>query len=147
MDEKELLEALRKDILKACDSIAEEMKEIESKVIKEVVYEAYQPQTYRRREDDRGLSDTKNMHEEIMPTSDGVHIEVTNYTTGNENYYDAQGYTAGLIQDIIIEGEGYGYGLDSVIGPRDFITAAQEQIDNSDEVDDVLEKELRRLGW
>ena len=148
MDEFDLLmERLKKELRDITPAIAEEMKNIEQEVINEVVYNAYSPAYYERRYEDGGLSDKENMEHDIEETANGFIISVKNITKGNDEYSEAEGYTDGYIADIIEEGKGYGYDLDSVIGARPFTEISQNVIDYTDKIDSVINKEFKRKGW
>ena len=148
MDEFDLLmERLKKELRDITPAIAEEMKNIEQEVINEVVYNAYSPAYYERRYEDGGLSDKENMEHDIEETANGFIISVKNITKGNDEYSEAEGYTDGYIADIIEEGKGYGYDLDSVIGARPFTEISQNVIDYTDRIDNVINKEFKRKGW
>ena len=127
--------------------IAEEMKNIEQEVIEEVVYNAYTPTYYERRYEDGGLSDKENMKETIVSKENNIEIKVKNVTKGNSEYSDAEGYTAGYIDEIIETGQGYGYDLDSYIGARPFTEISQNVIDYTDRIVKLFEEELRKKGW
>lgn len=148
MDEfDKLIEKLRNDLLASIPAIVDEMKEIEREVIEEVVYNQYEPREYQRRMDEGGLTDKDNMQEVIVNKSNGVDIIVTNITRGNSAYSGAEGYTKGCISDIIEEGNGYGYDLDSYIGARPFNETAQNIINYTDRIDNIIERELKKKGW
>ena len=148
MDEFDLLmEKLKKELRDITSAIAEEMKNIEQEVINEVVYNAYSPTYYERRYEDGGLSDKENMEHDIEETANGFIISVKNITKGNDEYSEAEGYTDGYITDIIEEGKGYGYGLDSVIGARPFTEISQNVIDYTDKIENTIIRELKKKGW
>ena len=148
MDEFDLLmERLKKELRDITPAIAEEMKNIEQEVINEVVYNAYSPTYYERRYEDGGLSDKENMEHDIEETANGFIISVKNITKGNDEYSEADGHTDGYIADIIEEGKGYGYDLDSVIGARPFTEISQNVIDYTDKIENTIIRELKKKGW
>lgn len=142
-----LLGELQYDLIDVSYEVAEEIKEIEKEVIEEVVYNAYEPRFYERRQEKGGLSDKANMQEEIDLTKDGLSISVKNVTKGNSEYSKTEGYTDGCISDIIEDGKGYGYDLDDYIGARPFQEVTQEHVDGTDRVDNVIDKMLNKKGW
>ena len=87
------------------------------------------------------------MEHDIEETVNGFIISVKNITKGNDEYSEAEGYTDGYIADIIEEGKGYGYDLDSVIGARPFTEISQNVIDYTDRIDKIVENELRKKGY
>lgn len=87
------------------------------------------------------------MEHDIEETTNGFNISVKNATKGNEEYSNAQGYTSGYIADIIEEGKGYGYGLDSVIGARPFNEVSQGVIDSTNRIEKVIENEFKKRGY
>ena len=148
MDEFDLLmEKLKDELRDITPAIAEEMKNIEQEVINEVVYNAYSPTYYERRYEDGGLSDKENMEHDIEETANGFIVSVKNITKGNDEYSEAEGYTDGYIADIIEEGKGYGYDLDSVIGARPFTEISQNVIDYTDKIENTIIRELKKKGW
>ena len=148
MDEFDLLmEKLKEELKDITPAIAEEMKDIEQEVINEVVYNAYSPTYYERRYEKGGLSDKENMEHDIEETANGFTISVKNITKGNDEYSGAEGYTNDYIADIIEEGQGYGYDLDSYIGARPFTEISQNVIDYTDRIDKIIENELRKKGY
>ena len=148
MDEFDLLmERLKKELRDITPAIAEEMKNIEQEVINEVVYNAYSPTYYERRYEDGGLGDKENMEHDIEETANGFIISVKNITKGNDEYSGAEGYTDDYIADIIEEGQGYGYDLDSYISARPFTEISQNVIDYTDRIDKIIENELRKKGY
>ena len=148
MDEFDLLiERLKEELRDITPAIAEEMKNIEQEVINEVVYDAYSPTYYERRYEDGGLGDKENMEHDIEETANGFIVSVKNITKGNDEYSEAEGYTDGYIADIIEEGKGYGYDLDSVIGARPFTEISQNVIDYTDKIENTIIRELKKKGW
>lgn len=142
-----LLGDLQYDLIDVAYEVAEEIKDIEVEVINEVVYNQYDPRHYERRMENGGLTDKRNMKEDVNLISDGLDITVINETRGNSDYKNAQGYTSGYIADIIEEGKGYGYDLDSYIGARPFQETTQKVIDYTDRVDKVIENKLIKKRW
>ncbi|EQC1535393.1 hypothetical protein ACY1J9_001224 [Clostridium botulinum] len=66
------------------NEVQETIKEVESDVIEEVVYSAYEPTTYERREDNKGLKSKENMIVK-PPIKHGntIEIELVNNTSLN----------------------------------------------------------------
>ena len=75
----------------------------------------------------------------IIPTSNGVTIELHNSTTGNSLY---KNYWQGEIQDLIETGN---YLWHCGCRPRPFIEDTQEKIDVR--IDSIVESVLNKLGW
>lgn len=120
--------------------IGEEMKKVEQEVIDSNVYGAYSPKEYERRgKDGGGLGSEGNMEVTIIPTSNGVTIELHNSTTGNSLY---KNYWQGEIQDLIETGN---YLWHCGCPSRPFIEDTQEKIDVR--IDSIVESVLNKLGW
>ena len=146
-DFSSLLSDLQYDLVNTvANEVAEEIKNIETEVIDEVVYNAYDSNIDRRM-NNGGLSDKSNMKEKIATVKNGVLIEVMNETKGNSDYSTMDGYTSDFIADIIENSEGYGYGLDDYIPKRPFQEITQNYVDYTDRVDKVVEKSLNKKGW
>lgn len=142
-DIDELFKDLINDIEnKISEEVSNEMKKIEQESIDKNVYGVFTPKEYVRRKDNDGLRSENNMDVTVTKNGDGVTIEVHNSTTGNILY---RNYYRGEIQDLILEGRYMWNG--SMPPPRDFITPAQEEIDNSERINEAIERALKKLGW
>lgn len=121
--------------------IGKEMVKIEQEVIDSNVYGAFTPKEYSRRLDNGGLRSEGNMQSTISNSKDGIEVTVHNSTTGNLLY---KNYWQGEIQNFIEEGI-YMWNCDCP--PRPFIDDTQEEIDNSNRIEEAVERALNKLGW
>lgn len=123
--------------------IAEVVKEEMSKSVENVVYKAYDPFEYERREDEGGLSDTDNMNITEFDVKDSeVSMLVENLTRGSNDIF--------MIGDLVEYGHGYDgkeytypYNRDGTaykfLKSRPFAKDATERMKE----EGVLEKELK----
>lgn len=140
-DIDELVDDLINDLCSSLGSeIGNEMKKIEQESIDSSVYGVFTPKEYVRRGDSGGLRSEDNMEVTIIPTSNGVTIELHNSTTGNSLY---KNYWQGEIQDLILEGRYMWNG--SMPPPRPFIDDTQEKVDAK--IESIVESALNKLGW
>lgn len=140
----ELYADLLNDIEKVvAKEISKEMIKIEQETIDKEVYAKFTPKVYQRRYDDGGLRSEANMETKIGMEGDSVIIEVLNTTTGGS--HSCPGYYRGYIQPLVEEGIYIWNG--EMPPPRPFIDPAQEVIDNTDRIDDILDGTLKNLGW
>lgn len=138
-----LLYQFQKDVVgKTIPKVQNKIKKIHKDVIDEVVFNPYQPEFYMRREQG-GLNDEDNMKVDYIQNGDNFEVTLENITKGNKHYSYADGYASGYIADIIEEGVGYGYGLNSKIGARPFIEATQNTIDLTDYIEKEIEDSLK----
>ena len=143
-DAAELYADLLNDIEKvAAKEISKEMIKIEQETIDKEVYAKFTPKVYQRRYDDGGLRSEANMETKISMEGNGITIEVLNTTTGSP--HSCPGYYRGYIQPLVEEGIYIWNG--EMPPPRPFIDPAQEVIDNTDRIDDILDGALKNLGW
>ena len=143
-DVAELYQDLLNDIEKvAAKEISKEMIKIEQETIDKEVYAKFTPKVYDRRYDNGGLKSEANMETKIGMEGDSIIIEILNTTTGNPN--SCPGYYRGYIQPLVEEGIYIWNG--EMPPPRPFIDPAQEVIDNTDRLDDILDDALKNLGW
>jgi len=153
-----LLEAyLLSQVQNAMDStLAEGVKDLESKNVKEIVYGAYSPVTYDRDMDDGGLSDTENMYHEVKFDGNSISLTVDNKTMSNSDYNPhnkSQFEIAGLIEYGNDGGYGnydYPFGNKDVnkysyLRPRKFIERTYLQLENG-RARELLIKGLRSKG-
>lgn len=92
--------------------------------IKEVVYDAYKPRHYRRRKENFGLGDRRNIYTE--PSSDGLSIKIKNITQPSHDTRYA------TLDVIIVEGTEYWKSFEQyqpLPFPRDFYKATREEIE------------------
>ena len=124
------------------EEVSKEMIKIEQEHIDSQVYGAYTPKEYNRRLDNGGLRSEENMQSTINRINDGVEVTVHNSTTGNPQY---RNYWEGEIQNFIEEGIYMWNG--QMPPPRPFIDDTQEEIDNSNRIEEAVERALNKLGW
>lgn len=132
----EVVSALDKAITDALNSgeVESRVQEIFQGVLDEQVYEQYEPEKYKRREDEGGLRDKAN----IVVTVTGKEMTVEDVVTGNPKF---EPYDKGRIDDNIEKGI-YFYG---VPGPRPFYQEADKEIDGDKQLDSAVEKQLNTL--
>ena len=137
---KDLLSDVEKTVAK---EISKEIIKIEQETIDKEVYAKFTPKVYQRRYDDGGLRSEANMETWISVEGDSVIIEVENTTTGSP--HSCPNYYRGYIQPLIEEGIYIWNG--EMPPPRPFIDPTQEVIDDTNRIDDVLDRVLKNLGW
>lgn len=122
-----------KDIAK--NEIVEKIKDVEQKVIQEVVLDAYKPSYYDRRsegESNDGLISRDNMVADYVESSNSIYIEMTNDTKGNSDYPNS---TNDYIDEIIEYGTDYTWQNSKIYKdmpfPRPFTKETQKRLDNS----------------
>lgn len=137
-----LFNALLDDIKDSVsEEVSKEMIKIEQEHIDSQVYSTYTPKEYSRRLDNGGLRSEGNMKSTISDSKDGIEVTVHNSTTGNSQY---RNYWGSEIQNFIEEGI-YMWNCDCP--PRPFIDDTQEEIDNSNRIEEAVERALNKLGW
>lgn len=123
------------------DKVAPVIKNIEQDVTQEVVYDVYNPAVYERRYENGGLKDIRNMEERVTKQGNSNLLEIENVTTVSEDSYD---HSQGTYLDEIIE-----YGLPTYNTeynqPRPFTQKTQERIDESGEIEKIIQQSLDRL--
>lgn len=67
------------------NEVAQQVKEVESDMVEQHVYDKYEPYKYVRRGENDGLADTRNMMHEVTIVGDMVKLTVTNETGGSED--------------------------------------------------------------
>ena len=119
------------------DEVTADVKAYMSDVVQVVVYDAYKPREYIRRENNGGLSDQDNITGEIV--SDG-RLEISNDTpfNGDNPYKDT-------LTEVIVTGEGYNY--DSGIGARDFIQDTKDVLASTKAHVDALKNGMKKRGF
>lgn len=120
--------------------IADEM----SQAVEDIVYTAHEPETYKRRKNNDGLSDVRNVEiTYIKPVNEGVYVVIENLTEGNDSL-EGQ-----FITDLIEEGGTTGW--DDPYGvwtePRPFVEVTVNRIKaNPTRLTDEVKKSLRAIG-
>lgn len=146
MDEKELLEVLKADVLKIVntnmDKKAKDM--YEERIIESYEYVPRNPSRSRYRRGASGsFADRENFIKEVEVNGDFIEYILTNHreTDCNCKYCRAKN---GLLIDEFIED---GIAGKSRTAPKLVYENTQRDIDESEELDEVINKELKRLGW
>src|SRR5690606_37531924 len=117
------------------------------KAVEEVVYAAYSPESYERREDNGGLSDPRNMQiTEVFVEGNGVKLTFENLTKGNDSLQGE--YTADLIE----YGEGFAGKHWNSVGewskPRKFAEETAIRLrSNPTQLLNALKSELSKRGF
>lgn len=126
------------------DEVLEEVKSIEMKHIQNDVFGAYTPSIYKRRLHG-GIDDPDN----IIGTVNNMKLEVDNVTEFNEDY-GTHNHGEGLA-DLINEGEHSGGHFYDYPGEftqaRPFLDNTIEEVEETDKIDNALEKGLKRRGY
>lgn len=138
------------------NEVAEKVRDIEQRKIDETVYSGYRPSTsdgepwvYKRRRDNGGLRDRKNMIANVQVTSDGVKLSVENVTTGSQDNFK--------IADLIeygdnTNGKEYAYKrnrdgtADQYLRSRPFTKNTIEELKRTGEHIDALIDGLKKQG-
>lgn len=119
------------------DEVTSDVKAYMSDVVQVVVYDAYKPREYIRRENNGGLSDQDNIVGEIV--SEGC-LEISNDTpfNGDNPYKDT-------LTEVIVTGEGYNY--PPKVGARDFIQSTKDVLENTKAHVDALKNGMKKRGF
>jgi hypothetical protein len=132
------------------NEVADKVKSIQSEMVEEVVYDAYDPYVYERRGDYGGLSDTRNMIHTVTSTMNGLQLIIRNVTTGSKN---SNFEIAGLIEYGHDNGHGvYEYNYNRAgteqqfMQPRPFISETIKRLEQSLEHVQAYQSGLIRLG-
>lgn len=121
------------------------LAETMSSSVFDVVYKAYEPQSYERRGDDGGLSDTRNM--EIISVdvvNGGVQLVFENLTEG------ADSMSGKFITDTIVEGikENWNHPGSPYSDPRDFVAETVRRLQaNPTELVQAIKNGLTTKGF
>lgn len=133
-----------KNVMK--NEVVDVIKDVEQKVIQRVVLDAYEPTAYDRRSEmgngEEGLISKDNMVADYEEGSNFIQINVTNDTKGNTAYSYS---TSGYIDEIVEFGEGYTWKQSEIYKtklPRPFTATTQEEIDNSDIIENTIKKNV-----
>ena len=137
-------------------TVASEVKQLESKNVKEVVYNVYSPKIYDRDMDDGGLSDVENMSHNVSSIGQSVELTVDNKTISNPSYNPnnkSPFEVAGLVE--YGSNNGYGYydypikNKDSsnaeYLKPRPFIQKTKDELE-SGKAREIIVKALIKEG-
>lgn len=140
-----LLKDLRSDIEDTlADEVLDEVKNIEMKHVRDDVFGVYTPSIYKRRAHG-GIDDPDN----IVRTVKNMELEVDNVTEFNDDY-GTHNHGEGLA-DLINEGEHSGGHFYDYPGEftqaRPFLDNTIEEVEETDKVDNALEKGLKRRGY
>lgn len=140
-----LLKDLRSDIEDTLAAeVLDEVKSIEMEHIRKDVFGVYPPSIYKRRLHG-GIDDPDN----IVGTVKNMELEVDNVTEFNDDY-GTYNHGEGLA-DLINEGEhlgGYFYDFPGEFTrARPFLDNTIEEVEETDIIDYVLEKGLKRRGY
>lgn len=134
----DLLLDLEKDLTKIMDNKG--TKEIKKVYEEEVdyAYDEFQPISYQRRYKRGGFADENNWETEVDLTKNGIEFTLTN---------EAKAVNSSLRLDKIIE-EGVYYDWKGVNpSERPVYQRVQERIEDEQVVENILESELRKLGY
>lgn len=108
----------------------------------QVVYDAYEPESYNRREDDDGLADTRNMViNSVTVTDEGVKLIFENIAQGNDTL------SRTFLTDTIVEGikENWNYSGSPWSEPRDFVGETAKRLrENPEEIVEAIKNGLKK---
>jgi hypothetical protein len=107
---KDLEKLIMQKVAKAMqDTVAPEVKQMESENVFEFVYSAYDPKEYERRMNNGGLSDISNMSDKVVTNGNSVELTVDNNTMSNEDFMPRYGSPHPIAGEVEF-GYGYDYG-------------------------------------
>lgn len=130
------------------NEVAEKVKEVQSDSIQKVVYEVYSPKMYKRRGNSKGLSDIKNMKENLVIDDS---LNVTELKISNETPFNGENEYSSSLARVVVTGVGYNYFPPNdddaaYLHPRDFVQDTElTLIDNKDHVK-ALKESLKKKG-
>lgn len=130
---------LEKDVEKIVNNtIKNKVIEMAQNSVQENVLDVYEPQYYKRRSGHNlgGLKDT--WESEVVKKNNFINLKIINNAKSKNKGFD------NLAENIE---EGYGKQDKEWNRPRPFIDKVQEKIDNGNEIENILEKELKNKGW
>ncbi len=126
------------------DEVLDEVKNIEMEHVRDDVFGVYTPSIYKRRAHG-GIDDPEN----IVGTVKNMELEVDNVTEFNDDY-GTYNHGEGLA-DLINEGEhsgGYFYDYPGEFTlERPFLDKTIEEVEETDKIDNALEKGLKNRGY
>lgn len=150
-----LEDVLLKSVQEAMEvTVAPKVKQLQSENVERVVYDAYTPNYYVRRENNGGLSDVRNMEHISDIVGNSVLMVVHNLTMSNESYLPT-GETPFEIAGVIEYGRGSGMGIynypygteaSKFLKARQFIKKTQDDLDNG-KLYQYLKEGLRKQGY
>lgn len=140
-----LLSELKNDIEDTLQNeVLEEVKRVEIKHVEEDVFSVYDPIIYSRRKIG-GLDDPDN----IIGTVENMELTVENVTPFNDDY-GSSNHGVGLA-DLVNDGDslrGHFYDYPGSFNqPRPFLDNTEEEIEQTEQIDNALEKGLNKRGW
>lgn len=144
-DIDELLNDIKSDIEEVLmDEVLDEVKDIELRHIEDDVFSVYSPKIYDRRRSG-GIDDPDNIVGEV----NNMRLSVENVTHFDDGYGT---YNHGIgLADLINDGDGKsGYYYDypfEAMGARPFIDNAIEEIERTNDVENALERGLKRRKY
>ena len=135
---EELMEYVKKDMIKTIHRNSDEIEDVMLINIKQNVYNAYDPQSYKRRWENGGLYSRDNIIVSAKPVVDGVNIFIDNITKGG-------GWDKGArIAEIIEYGVGDPEDSDTpeYAKPRPFIEPTREDLEEYETIQNILKDNL-----
>lgn len=141
----DLLSDLKYDIEDTLqDEVLDEVKKIEIEHVEKDVFSVYSPIIYSRRKTG-GLDAPDN----IIGTVENMELTVENITPFNDDY-GSSNHGVGLA-DLVNDGDnlrGYFYDYPGSFNqPRPFLDNTEEEIEQTEQIDNALEKGLNKRGW
>ena len=122
------------------NEVTEEIKDKHQEVIKDVVYNVYDPVDYPRRYENDGLLDRDNMKSKVRKIGDLIELEFENETTVSPYTYDSN--RGDRLDEIIEYGTG---GIYEYSQPRPFMQETQKRVDSERIVEKCLKSKLDYL--
>lgn len=138
---EDLLDVIEKDCEKY---FIEKMQES----VQEVVYDAYEPTYYQRREEDGGLKDPRNYSMKVFLDRNGtVCVFIKNLTRGvGKAYYIDEGIVTG--KNFYDWERSKAYKLANSGGfSRDFYTYMEYTVVNDNELKKLINRGMKKRGW
>ena len=135
---EELMEYVKKDMVKTIHRNSDEIEDVMLINIKQNVYNAYDPVSYKRRWENGGLYSRDNIMVKAKPVADGVSIQIENETKAN-------GWDKGQLLAEIIE---YGVGdpedseTPDYAKPRPFVEPTREDLEEYETIQKILKSNL-----
>ncbi|MBD5589195.1 hypothetical protein [Clostridium botulinum] len=133
----------------AINETQEAIKEVESKVIDEVVYSVYEPKKYIRRYQGGGLGDTKNMVVKTVKHGNTIDINLTNETPINP---PDDGFVRNYRLDVAVTKGGmmpyyeYGDEGEEYVKPRPFNEKTEERLHITKEHEKAYKNAMKAKG-
>lgn len=144
-DVDKLLNDIKSDIEDTlADEVLDEVRNIELKHVEEDVFSVYNPKIYERRRVG-GIDDPDN----IIGQVNNMELEVDNITKFNDGYFSSN-HGVGLA-DLINDGDSFGGYFYDYPGefnqPRPFLDNTIDEIEDTDSVENALERGLRKRKY